>query len=53
MKMNVYKKPQEIEDDWVDDEHDVYSDKARFLLVEDDEMTPEEECFMSGYGEAE
>ena len=37
-----------VEDDWVDDV-DIYSDEARMLLVEDDELSLEEEGFMEGY----
>lgn len=44
------KKLKVVKDDWVDD--DVYSEKARVLLVDDDEMTPEEAAFMQGYEEA-
>lgn len=38
----------------VDEEHDdgdVYSHEGREGLVDDDEMTPEEEAFMEGYDE--
>lgn len=41
----------EIEDDWVDDEN-VYSEDARNILVEDDELSTEEAGFMQGYDEA-
>ena len=51
MRMEVRKRFREIEDDWID-EVDVYSDKARRLLVEDDEMTPAESGFMEGYDDA-
>jgi hypothetical protein len=40
-----------VEDDWVD-EDDIYSGKTRKLLVEDDELSPEEDGFMEGYEEA-
>lgn len=31
------------------DDEDVYSHEARDMMVEDDEMSPEEEGFMDGY----
>lgn len=34
------------------DEKNVYADEAREDLVEDDEISPEEEGFMKGYEEA-
>lgn len=45
-------KKREKEEDFFDDE-DVYSEKARDVLVDDDEMTLEEEGFMEGYEEAD
>jgi hypothetical protein len=41
------KRVRKVEDDWV--EEDIYSEKARWLLVEDDEMSAEEDGFMEGY----
>lgn len=35
------------------DEENVYADGAREHLVEDGEMSPEEDAFMQGYEEAE
>ena len=35
------------------DEENLYEDKARESLVEDDEISSEEEAFMSGYEKAE
>ncbi|HLC19668.1 MAG TPA: hypothetical protein VJK72_02035 [Candidatus Nanoarchaeia archaeon] len=50
MKMHIAKKPSEIEiKDWIDEE-DFYSEDARILLIEDDELSGEEEGFMQGYG---
>ena len=46
------KRDEELDDDKTI-ESDVYSEKARMLLIEDDELTPEEEGFMEGYEEAE
>jgi len=40
-----------VEDDWIDD--DIYSDEFRELLIEDDEISAEEEAFMRGYREAD
>jgi len=37
------------EDENVDGIEEVYSDTGRVELVEDDEITPEEEAFMQGY----
>jgi len=34
------------------DEVDIYAVKARVLLLEDDEMSAEEDGFMEGYDEA-
>ena len=50
--MEKYKKPEVKDDDegWVDD--DVYSNKARLALVEDDEISSAEDGFMEGYEEA-
>ncbi|MFC1801238.1 hypothetical protein ACFLZB_02150 [Nanoarchaeota archaeon] len=49
--VNQIKGLRRIEDDWVDD-IDIYSDRARELLIEDDEISVEEEAFMRGYEEA-
>lgn len=38
-------------DDWFDEEN-IYSEDARELLLEEDELSPEEEAFMRGYDEA-
>ena len=35
------------------DEEDIYQSSDRLILVEDDEISPEEEAFMKGYEEAE
>ena len=51
MKLGVHKRPEEIQE-WVNKE-DFYSEEARILLVEDDELSPEESGFMQGYEEAE
>ena len=48
MKMHVAKKPEEVKE-WIDEE-DFYSEEARILLIEDDELSMEEEGFMQGYG---
>ena len=34
------------------DEENIYSEEARALLLEDGELSPEEEAFMRGYEEA-
>lgn len=39
------------EDDFSEDEN-IYSEEARELLLEEDELSPEEEAFMRGYDEA-
>ena len=41
-------------DDWDEDieEESIYSEAARELLLEDGELSPEEEAFMRGYDEA-
>jgi hypothetical protein len=51
MKLGVFKRPEEVKD-WVNEE-DFYSEEARVLLVEDDELSPEESGFMQGYEEAQ
>ena len=38
------------EDDWIEEEN-IYSEDARTLLVEEDELSPEEAAFMQGYNE--
>ena len=48
MKMHIAKKSSEIKD-WIDEE-DFYSEDTRILLMEDDELSMEEEGFMQGYG---
>ena len=41
------------EEDWyVEIEEDVYAGESRELLIEDGELSPEEEAFMRGYEEA-
>ncbi|HIH38792.1 hypothetical protein J4460_03370 [Candidatus Woesearchaeota archaeon] len=40
-------------DDPDNEEQNVYRSGSREQLVEDDEITPEEEGFMAGYDEAE
>ena len=42
---------EEYEEDYLEEE-DFYSGKKREKLVEDDEITPEEEAFMQGWEEA-
>lgn len=39
---------------WVEEEldEDVYSEEVREVMLEDDEISPEEEAFMNGYDEA-
>ena len=39
------------EDDYFDEEN-IYSEEAREMLLEEDELSPEEEAFMRGYDEA-
>ena len=34
------------------DEENIYEEVSRDLLLEDDELSPEEEAFMRGYDEA-
>ncbi len=41
----------EVENEEIDEE-DIYAVKARVLLLEDDEMSAEEDGFMEGYDEA-
>lgn len=44
-----------IIDDWDEfniEEENIYSEAARELLLEDGELSPEEEGFMKGYEEA-
>lgn len=42
-----------ILDDWNEiDEENIYAEAARELLLEDGELSPEEEAFMRGYEEA-
>lgn len=36
-----------------EEEDNVYKDKARSQLVDDDALTPEEEGFMNGYDDAD
>ena len=36
-----------------EEDSDVYNHKSREGLVDDDEMSPEEEAFMEGYDEAD
>jgi hypothetical protein len=53
MKMGVFRKPEEVDvKDWMNEE-DFYSEEARILLTDDDEMSTEESGFMQGYEEAE
>lgn len=49
-----YKKPKDLEEeeDWIDNQ-DVYSERARLEMVEDDEISSEEDGFMEGYDAAE
>jgi len=51
MKVGVFRKPEDIKD-WMNKE-DFYSEEARILLTDDDEMSAEESGFMQGYDEAE
>ncbi len=44
---------EELEEDKVVEDEDIYSEKARVLLLEDDEISAEEDGFMEGYEEAE
>ena len=46
MKLGVTKRPEEIKE-WIDEE-DFYSEEARILLVEADELRPEENGCMQG-----
>lgn len=39
-------------EDFFEDEENVYSEESREHLVEDEEITPEEEGWMMGYEEA-
>ncbi len=49
MKAGVLRKPSELKE-WVHEE-DFYSEDARILLMDDDELTAEESGFMEGYEE--
>ena len=40
------------EDACLEDDENIYSEDVRELLLEDGEITPEEEAFMRGYEEA-
>lgn len=42
----------DADDDESDDDTSIYSKNVRELLLEDDELTPMEEAFMSGYEDA-
>jgi len=46
MKKPFWKIDQEL------DEEDIYTEEKRRLLLEDGELSPEEEAFMRGYEEA-
>ena len=41
-----------IKTDIEDDEENIYSEEARESLLEEDELSPEEEAFMKGYEQA-
>lgn len=42
-----------LEEDNLDNEDDdIYSEEMRELLLDEDELSPEEEAFMRGYDEA-
>ena len=42
----------EDEDEYLDAEENIYSEKTRDNLLDDDELSPDEEAFMRGYEEA-
>ena len=48
MKVKTIRSPWEE-----DSEENIYSEKSRHTMVEDDEITPLEEAFMEGWEEAE
>lgn len=39
------------EEDYMDDEADIYEEREAEDLLENDEVSPEEEAFMKGYDE--
>ena len=49
--MDDFKDKPVKEDDWVDEEN-IYSEDSREVLMDGDEISPEEEAFMRGYDEA-
>ncbi|MBD3354441.1 hypothetical protein GF361_00470 [Candidatus Woesearchaeota archaeon] len=40
------------EDEYFEDDENIYSEESRELLVDEDELSPEEAAFMKGYEEA-
>ena len=42
----------EEEDEYLDIHENIYSEKTRDTLLDDDELSPEEAAFMRGYDEA-
>ncbi len=40
------------EDEYYEDDENIYSEESRELLVDKDELSPEEAAFMKGYEEA-
>jgi hypothetical protein len=47
----MHKKKYAVEDDGVEDES-IYSEDVRSVMLEGDEISPEEAAFMKGYDEA-
>jgi len=47
MKMHEVKKPEQVKD-WADEE-DFYTEDARIVMIDDDELSAEEIGFMDGY----
>ncbi len=40
------------EDEFFADDENIYSEEAREMLLDEDELSPEEEAFMRGYEQA-
>jgi len=40
------------DEEYFEDDENIYSEDVRETLLEDDELSPEEEAFMRGYEEA-
>lgn len=48
----MLKRKRYTDDEDSNDDVNIYSKSARELLLDDDEISPSEEAFMDGYGEA-